>query len=59
MKNIFAHIAGVNLESKELIKKSFSKKIFEIIFLSLAFKVMFGTETNSCCTAGQFCSAQI
>jgi len=33
MKNIFAHIAGVNIESKELIKKSFSKKIFEIIDL--------------------------
>ena len=35
MKNIFAHIAGVNLESKELIKKSFSKKIFEIIDLDI------------------------
>jgi len=33
MKNIFAHITGVNIESKELIKKSFSKKIFEIIDL--------------------------
>ena len=33
MKNIFAHISGVNIESKELIKKSFSKKIFEIIDL--------------------------
>jgi nicotinamide mononucleotide adenylyltransferase len=33
MKNIFAHITGVNTESKELIKKSFSKKIFEIIDL--------------------------
>ena len=35
MKNIFAHIAGVNSESKELIKKSFSKKIFEIIDLDI------------------------
>jgi nicotinamide mononucleotide adenylyltransferase len=35
MKNIFAHIAGVNIESKELIKKSFSKKIFEIIDLDI------------------------
>ena len=35
MKNIFAHIAGVNTESKELIKKSFSKKIFEIIDLDI------------------------
>jgi hypothetical protein len=33
MKNIFAHITGVNIESKELVKKSFSKKIFEIIDL--------------------------
>ena len=35
MKNIFAHIAGVNIESKELIKKSFSKKNFEIIDLDI------------------------
>ena len=35
MKNIFAHIAGVNLESKELVKKSFSKKLFEIIDLDI------------------------
>ena len=35
MKNIFAHIAGVNLESKELVKKSFSKKMFEIIDLDI------------------------
>ena len=33
MKNIFAHITGVNIESKELVKKSFSKKNFEIIDL--------------------------
>jgi hypothetical protein len=30
MGKIFAHIAGINIENKELIKKSFSKKIFEI-----------------------------
>jgi nicotinamide mononucleotide adenylyltransferase len=30
-----AHIAGVNIESKELIKKSFSKKTFEIIDLDI------------------------
>jgi nicotinamide mononucleotide adenylyltransferase len=35
MKNILAHIAGVNIESKELIKKSFSKKQFEIIDLDI------------------------
>jgi nicotinamide mononucleotide adenylyltransferase len=35
MKNIFAHIAGVNIESKELVKKSFSKKMFEIIDLDI------------------------
>jgi hypothetical protein len=35
MKNIFAHIAGVNIESKELVKKSFSKKYFEIIDLDI------------------------
>lgn len=35
MKNIFAHIAGVNIESKELIKKSFSKKLFEVIDLDI------------------------
>jgi len=35
MKNIFAHIAGVNIESKELVKKSFSKKLFEIIDLDI------------------------
>ena len=35
MKNILAHIAGVNIESKELIKKSFSKKTFEIIDLDI------------------------
>lgn len=35
MKNIFAHIAGVNIDSKELIQKSLSKKIFEIIDLDL------------------------
>jgi nicotinamide mononucleotide adenylyltransferase len=33
MKNIFVHIAGVNIDSKELIQKSLSKKIFEIIDL--------------------------
>jgi hypothetical protein len=35
MKNILAHITGVNIESKELIKKSFSKKTFEIIDLDI------------------------
>jgi nicotinamide mononucleotide adenylyltransferase len=35
MKNIFAHIAGVNIDSKELIQKSLSKKIFEIIDLDI------------------------
>jgi hypothetical protein len=35
MKKVFAHIAGINMETKQLIKKSFSKKIFEIIDLDL------------------------
>jgi hypothetical protein len=30
MGKIFAHITGLNIDNKELIKKSFTKKIFEI-----------------------------
>ena len=33
MKNIFAHIAGISIETKQLIHNSLSKKIFEIIDL--------------------------
>ena len=33
MKNIFAHIAGISIDTKQLIHNSLSKKIFEVIDL--------------------------